>query len=1044
MQINVSFDQSVGSLPAGFVAAVDYVVNYFDTLFTSPVTINIAVGYGEIDGQSLGANALGESYPGLNSQPGYVLVESYAQVRAALLAENAPGASTLPTSSPLSGSVLVTEAEAKALGLYSNNSGLDGWVGFSSAPNTFSYTVGAAPPSNEYYFVGVVEHEFTEVMGRVSSLDQAGYYSPIDLYRYAGSGVRQTGTGAASYFSINGGATDLDNWNNFQTGNNGDLADWAPSAGYDAFDDNSYPGVVNQLSAVDLTLMRALGWSTSTNGIVVSATASDALQGGPAVLLLSGAPTITDQASATLASATVEIANGSGTAVVGDELFINGAQSGTVDGGVVTASWNNSTKVLTLTGVASLAVYQTLLSEVSYQDTGTDSSTGGHPVRTVTWTVNDGTNNLSTTSSIAVDRAPVAVNDVGTDVVGTTLTVNAAAGVLANDTDPDDDSLSVSGVSDTANGAGTVGQPLAGVYGHLTLNANGSYTYVADITSAINGAPTGSHLHDIFSYTASDGNGMTATATLNITLDRPPVLTAGNVTATTSGEVFSATSLFSASDPDGNPITEYVLYDWTAGGGHWVVNGVVEPAATDISITAAQLSQTTFQSATSGGDLLGIAAYDGVSWSAAGVWTKFDVNAPAEQPPVVAASNVTAATPGEVFSASSLFSAGASTGYSITEYELYDFTTGSGHWVVNGVIESAATDISITAAQLSQTTFQSATTGGDLLGVAAYDGVNWSNSGAWTKFDVNAPIEPPPVVAAVNVTATTSGEVFSASSLFSASDPSGNPIVEYELYDWTTGGGHWVVNGVVEPAATDISITAAQLSQTTFQSATSGGDMLGVAAYDGINWSNSGAWTKFDVNAPVEQPPVLTTSNVTATTLGEVFSASSLFSASDPSGNPIIEYELYDFTTGSGHWVVNGVVEPAATDISITAAQLSQTTFQSATSGGDLLGVAAYDGVNWSNSGAWTKFDVNAPASATSGAALNATSIEQFAFSGDPGQGASSATDSKGWNEPNLPRLGHYMSSTFVTPIDGSSAHTIDASRTFANDHEYLTHPHHT
>ena len=62
MQINVSFDQNQSSLPSGFVTAVNYVVSYFDTLFTNNVTLNIHVGYGEIDGQSLASNALGESY----------------------------------------------------------------------------------------------------------------------------------------------------------------------------------------------------------------------------------------------------------------------------------------------------------------------------------------------------------------------------------------------------------------------------------------------------------------------------------------------------------------------------------------------------------------------------------------------------------------------------------------------------------------------------------------------------------------------------------------------------------------------------------------------------------------------------------------------------------------------------------------------------------------------------------------------------------------------------------------------------------------------
>jgi hypothetical protein len=101
-------------------------------------------------------------------------------------------------------------------------------VGFSSnAP--FDYSATDRAVSGEYELIGVVEHELTEVMGRFSLLGD-GEYTPLDLFRYAGAGVRQMGTGAPSYFSVDGGATNLGNYNNFQTGNSGELGDWAPSA----------------------------------------------------------------------------------------------------------------------------------------------------------------------------------------------------------------------------------------------------------------------------------------------------------------------------------------------------------------------------------------------------------------------------------------------------------------------------------------------------------------------------------------------------------------------------------------------------------------------------------------------------------------------------------------------------------------------------------------------------------------------------------------------------------------------------------------------
>ena len=166
MQITAQFDQNPASLPAGFVAAVNSVVSFFDNLFTNNVNMTIKVGFGEIDGQSLASGALGESLA-------FVADESYSSVRNALVAQNAPGADTLPgAAANVPASLLVTQAEAKALGLAANDGSVDGFVGFDASPNIFSYSTGT-PPSSEYGFVAVVEHEFSEVMGRLSGVNQS-------------------------------------------------------------------------------------------------------------------------------------------------------------------------------------------------------------------------------------------------------------------------------------------------------------------------------------------------------------------------------------------------------------------------------------------------------------------------------------------------------------------------------------------------------------------------------------------------------------------------------------------------------------------------------------------------------------------------------------------------------------------------------------------------------------------------------------------------------------------------------------------------------
>src|ERR1019366_6761852 len=117
-------------------------------------------GYGEIAGSAMAGGALGES---MATQD---VSKSYSSVKSALLAENAPGASTLPATSPVPGSLFMPQAEAKALGLYANSGNLDGYTGFSSGV-AWDYTT-AAPSGGQFYLIGTLEHEFTEIMGRVS------------------------------------------------------------------------------------------------------------------------------------------------------------------------------------------------------------------------------------------------------------------------------------------------------------------------------------------------------------------------------------------------------------------------------------------------------------------------------------------------------------------------------------------------------------------------------------------------------------------------------------------------------------------------------------------------------------------------------------------------------------------------------------------------------------------------------------------------------------------------------------------------------------
>jgi VCBS repeat-containing protein len=121
--------------------------------------------------------------------------------------------------------------------------------------------------------------------------------------------------------------------------------------------------------------------------------------------------------------------------------------------------------------------------------------------------------------SVEPDRAHVQLHH--------TLSVSAANGVLANDTDPiPNDTLRVSAVDGQAS---DVGHSLEGRFGTLTLNADGSYSYSANHAGlSLLGAGI-----DTFSYTAADKDGGTANSTLTIVVTGPGQTYVGGTANTT-------------------------------------------------------------------------------------------------------------------------------------------------------------------------------------------------------------------------------------------------------------------------------------------------------------------------------------------------------------------------------------------------------------------------------------------------------------------------------------------------------------------------------
>jgi VCBS repeat-containing protein len=259
---------------------------------------------------------------------------------------------------------------------------------------------------------------------------------------------------------------------------------------------------------------------TGTNDAVVVDAAGSVLTGSVAEM-----PNVTGSSATDSTSGTV--------AFIDPDL--NDRPTASIDAAGQTVTWQDATQDFTseLTGaqigdlvgafsiVAAIGNTNSGHIDWSYDivDQAIDFLGAGESVTVTTPVVIDDHNGSTVTSDVVAtvygaNDAPEVLADSNGTAKHSTLTV-ASAGVLANDSDPDaHDQLFVSEVD---GASGNVGNPVAGTYGALTLNADGSYVYVAN-----NGQlPSKIVAQDTFDYAVSDGNGGTDTTTLSIVVFNP-------------------------------------------------------------------------------------------------------------------------------------------------------------------------------------------------------------------------------------------------------------------------------------------------------------------------------------------------------------------------------------------------------------------------------------------------------------------------------------------------------------------------------------------
>ncbi len=197
--------------------------------------------------------------------------------------------------------------------------------------------------------------------------------------------------------------------------------------------------------------------------------------------------------------------------------------------------------------------------------------------------VDDAPTARADSDSVTEDGAAIADGNVLTGLGGGDA--NATDGVA--DTQGAD-GAAVTGAAVTGVAGGSVGEPLAGAYGVLTLNADGSYSYVLDNASQpVQGLSAGETLTEIFTYTITDGDGDTSATTLTITINgADDGVTVGGLDAEGAELIVDEDDLADGSSPDAAALTQDGSFsvstpdglgNVSVGGVPVVTNGVFTP-----------------------------------------------------------------------------------------------------------------------------------------------------------------------------------------------------------------------------------------------------------------------------------------------------------------------------------------------------------------------------------------------------------------------------------------------------------------------------------
>jgi hypothetical protein len=233
LTIHPTFDSSITNNPnaAAIQAMISRAISFHESLFADPITIQIRFRFSTTtpDGRPFPMGTLARTDLVLYRLPWSTYISA---LRADAKSSNDTQANASLPGSALSPNIRPSSAGGRAVGLNTPPAMFaDGSVGHGgpydaivSLNSAAPYQMNRPPSPNNFDAQRSIEHEVDEAIGLGSRLNGNGTdLRPQDLFSWSSPGHRNISTSGTRYFSINGGGTNIVNFNQNP---DGDLGDW--------------------------------------------------------------------------------------------------------------------------------------------------------------------------------------------------------------------------------------------------------------------------------------------------------------------------------------------------------------------------------------------------------------------------------------------------------------------------------------------------------------------------------------------------------------------------------------------------------------------------------------------------------------------------------------------------------------------------------------------------------------------------------------------------------------------------------------------------